>query len=207
MAHKVVEEIYSNNLWRDGEFGKFKTNTSKVDDSLWCRMCVPMIYAHWEGFVVDSLKEMLKYLNELKLIPSQVPTNLVVICLGDSYKKLSGKQSFEQKKEFTEKFNILLSNTMEFTTKIETKSNLKSDVLKKLCCMFGFDFKKFTGITYDIDSLVNIRNRIAHGENSIVPSMQNINNYINSVTNATDLLLEEIESFLDGELYLKQVAA
>ncbi|NEX62484.1 MAE_28990/MAE_18760 family HEPN-like nuclease [Noviherbaspirillum galbum] len=202
MAHKVVVEILENNKWRFGEFARVKTNSAKVDEKFWCRLCIPVIYAHWEGFVVDSLKEMLKYLNSLKLNPSLVPTNLVVFCLGDSYRSLSGKQSFEQRIEFTKKFNKLLSNTLSFATKIETKSNLKSDVLKNVCGVFRFDFDRFSDVVHELDRLVHLRNSIAHGENAIVPDMQNILKYIDAVSNAMDLLIEEIDSFLNDEKYL-----
>ena len=202
MVHSVIAEILENNNWRDGEFAKMKANSSAVDEIFWCRMCIPLIYAHWEGFVVDSLKELLKYLNLLKLPATTVPVHLVVLCLGDSYKSLSGKQSFEQRIEFTNKFNLLLTNTIKFKTKIETKSNLKSDVMRDLCNMFHFDFSKFEDGMPDIDRLVNVRNSIAHGENSVAPDMQNIFKYINSTKYAMDLLMSEIEEFLSGNKYL-----
>jgi len=56
VPHKVIDEIIESNRWRDGEFAKFKIKALSIDESLWCRMCIPMIYAHWEGFVVSSLK-------------------------------------------------------------------------------------------------------------------------------------------------------
>lgn len=206
MVHKVIAEILENNSWRDGEFAKIKANSLGVEETFWCRMSIPLIYAHWEGFVVDSLKEMLKFLNTLKLNPTQVPTNLVVFCLGDSYKYLGGKQSFQQRVEFTNKFNQLLATTIKFTTKIETKSNLKSTVLADLCNIFCFDFYRFNTVMPDIDRLVNIRNSIAHGENAVSPDMQNVFKYIEATKVAMDLLLDEIDRFLSGELYFQEKA-
>ena len=115
--HSVVEEISINNDWRDGEFAKYKANSLNVEEQLWCRMCIPMIYAHWEGFVVDALKIMLNHLNQLDLQSTQLPTNLVVVSLGDAYRTLSGKQSFDQRIKFTHSFNELLSKTVTFKTK------------------------------------------------------------------------------------------
>ena len=203
----VIDEIIENNNWRDGEFARFKSNSLKVEDALWCRMCIPMIYAHWEGYVVDSLKEMLIFLNSMNLNPSETPTKLLVLCLGDSYKSLSGKQSFNQRVEFTDKFYELLDNTIKFKTKIETKSNLKSSVLKDLCTIFEFDYDRFEEVMPDIDRLVNIRNSIAHGENSFMLDMDNVNKYINSARTAMDLLLDEIDKFLEHERYLYSEAA
>ena len=200
--HSVIEEITINNNWRDTEFSKYKINPSKVEEELWCRMCIPMIYAHWKGFVVDALKILLKHLNSLKLNYRQVTTNLTVISLGNSYKSLSGKQSFEQKIVFTDKFYELLQKTVKFKLKIETKSNLNSNVFLELCQIFNFDTQKFNTVIPDINRLINIRNSIAHGENSFVLNQPNITKYIGSVTAAIDILLKEIELFLVNKYYL-----
>lgn len=203
--HKVVEEITGTNEWRDGEFAKFKVNANNVDEELWCRMCIPMIYAHWEGYVVSSLKVLIKHLNDLQLEPKDVPTNLVVVGLGDTYKTLSGKQSFKQRIEFTDRFSGLYQKSLKFAKKINTKSNLKSDVLEDLCIMFKFEYDNFREHIGDIDRLVNIRNSIAHGENSILPDIKNIEKYIEAVRNAMDVLVNEIQQFLDNEYYLLQI--
>ena len=205
--HRVIAEISDANNWRDGEFANFKINSTGVDENLWYRMCIPMIYAHWEGYVVDSLKTLIGYLNGLNLDPNRVQTYLVVVGMGDTYKKLSGKQSFEQRVEFTNVFSELYRENMKFARKINTKSNLKSSVLKELCDMFGFRFDKFNDFTSDIDRLINIRNSIAHGENSFLPDQDNVEKYINAVNGATDVLLSEIEIFLESETYLERRTA
>ncbi|BEO03769.1 hypothetical protein SMQC13_14960 [Serratia marcescens] len=202
--HKIVEEISATNAWRDGEFAKFKVNPHQVDELLWYRMCVPMIYANWEGFVVNSLKIVLSHLNSLKLTPHQIPTKLVVLGLGDTYRALSGKQSFEQRCTFTERFSGFLSATVKFQTKITTKSNLNSEVLSELCNMYGFDYDKFGEHESMLNRLVQVRNSIAHGENSIVPTRENIDNYVSTVQKMIDLLLVEIDIFMTKENYLFQ---
>lgn len=207
MAHDVLIEIQANNEWRDGEFAKYRINANHVDPVLWCRMCIPMIYAHWEGFVVDSFKVLLCHLNKLDLPPAQTPMNLVVVSLGDSYRSLSGKQSFMQRISFTERFHQLLQVTIKFPTKIDTKSNLKTSVLSELCDMFGLNYSRFSNLESDINRLVSIRNSIAHGENNIQPSPKNIDNFINSVRAAMDILLEEFDTFLNQKMYtLKNTA-
>ncbi|HQS58043.1 MAG: hypothetical protein B7Y56_03755 [Gallionellales bacterium 35-53-114] len=200
--HRVIEEIIDSNEWRDGDFAKLKVNSSRVDESLWCRMCIPIIYAHWEGFVASSLKIMIDHLNDMKLSTEKIPTRLVVVGLSDTYRTLSGKQSFEQRLEFTNKFRSLIKETIKFRNKIDTKSNLKSNVLNELCQMFGFEFENFNGIIGDIDRLVHVRNSIAHGENSMKPDMNNVQKYIEAVTQAMDILIGEINNFLINEDYL-----
>ena len=185
--HRVVEDIIESNRWRDGEFAQFKINRAGVEETLWCRMCIPMIYAHWEGFVVSSLKILIKHLNVLELTPHQIQTYLIVMGLGDQYNSLSGKQSFAQRVVFKNSFKELMQNNIKFSKKVETKSNLKSNVLKELCEMFGFEFERFKNQVGDIDRLIHIRNSIAHGENSINPDFENLTKYITSVNEAMDI--------------------
>lgn len=204
--HDLIEEILEDNRWRDGELAIFKQNPQKVDTKLWNRMCLPMIYAHWEGYVVNSLKFLIEYLNSLELSPDEVPTKLVVLGLDKSYCSLSGKQSFEQRIEFTNRFKELFQKALKFKKEVDTKSNLNSKVLKELCNIFGFNFESFKDFTSDIDRIVTFRNRIAHGENSIVPESEGIEKYIITITAATDTLLTEINDFISNENYRLKIA-
>ena len=206
MTHSLIDEIQIENNWRDGELAILKVNPQKVDDSLWNRMSVPMIYAHWEGYVVSSLKLLLGHLNSLKLSPSKVPTNLIVLGLGDKYRSLSGKQSFDQRIVFTDNFKEIFQKAIRFKKNIDTRSNLNGNILEELCNIFGFNFDVFKELTADIDRIVMLRNKIAHGENAIIPNSENIVKYILSISQATDLLLAEIERFLSNEKFLLEVA-
>lgn len=203
VLHKVISEIIEENDWRDREFTRLKVNSSNVDEILWCRMSIPMIYAHWEGFVVNSLKILIEHLNSLSLNPLNASINLVVTGLGDNYKSLSGKQSFQQRITFTNNFHNLLKSSLKLSKKIDTKSNLKSSVLAEICEIFSFNMESFNPYTADIDRIVNIRNSIAHGENAYQVNMENITKYITSVTGAIDTLLVEIDEFIKQKKYLR----
>ncbi|MCW2483455.1 MAE_28990/MAE_18760 family HEPN-like nuclease, partial [Candidatus Symbiopectobacterium sp. NZEC135] len=98
-------------------------------------------------------------------------------------------------------------NTVRFNTKIETKSNLHSEVLKELCQMFNFNYARFTHLISTLDRLVHVRNCIAHGENSILPTQENIEKFIDAVKHSIDILMDEIDIFLMQESYLYQQQA
>ncbi len=200
-AHKVVSQILQENEWRTGEFAKFKRNAHLIEESLWCRMCVPMIYAHWEGFILSSLGILVEYLNKQELFATKIPTPLAVVAMQDAYSFLAGKQSFSQKVEFTDQFKERLSGTIEFSKKINTKSNLNSRVLQDICAQYCLRYEMFSAVSRDIDQLVHVRNRIAHGENAIVPNLDKLVEYIRVVEDSIELFLEEISYFLDSELY------
>jgi len=204
--HELIEDIQEENQWRQNEFASFKHCPDQVDSELWDRMCIPMIYAHWEGVVVNSLKILIGYLNTLNLSPNDVATRFIVFGLDKSYNSLSGKQSFVQKVAFTDKFKELFQQVLKFKKDVNTKSNLNSKVLKELCDIFGFNFNSFADVAGDIDRIVTYRNRIAHGESSIIPESESIEKYIATITTATDILFAEIDNFICNESYRLQTA-
>lgn len=75
----------------------------KIKDQYY-RMCIPYIYAHWEGFFDESFKQLISYLNDLHLDKKLVQNERYAFSLQDILKPLAGKQSFEQTCQFTEKF-------------------------------------------------------------------------------------------------------
>lgn len=199
--HNLVKEILEENRWRDGELAIFKSNPIGLNNVLWSRVCIPMIYAHWEGYVVNSIKLLIGYLNKLELMPNETPTKLIVLGLNERYAYLSGKQSFEQKAEFTDKFKEIFQSAIRFKKDIDTKSNLNSKVLKEICSIFDLNFSSFKDVTFYIDKVVVLRNRIAHGENSMIPDADSVAKYIASITEATDILLSEIEEYVTNEKF------
>lgn len=201
--HDAVREIENENNWRDKDFAYMKKEGIRTKyPRLWNQMCVLMIYAHWEGFVSTSLKIVLSHLNKMQLSHSQICTRMTVLSLADSYSSLKGKQSFEQRVQFTDKFYEILSKGVRFQTKVNTKSNLNYKVLQELCSIFGFNFANFSPYKADINRLVRIRNSIAHGENGISIDQKSILTKIEIVKNCFSILEQEIEIFFAQKKYL-----
>lgn len=203
---QVVNEIILENEWRSTELTKLKTNPFSVSEALWYRMSIPMLYAHWEGYVQSALKTVLNHLNDKNIAFENAKTNICVLSLGEAYRSLSGKQSFQQRIEFTDRYKALCNASLTFSRKIDTKSNLKSEVFNELCDSFGFNKNQFADKLFSIDKLVHIRNAIAHGENSTAISIDQFDNYLKSYYDAVDMLLNEIELFITEKKYYKEVS-
>lgn len=202
MSIRVIAEIEEDNKWRENDFAQFKMRgTGENYDPLWGRMCLLMLYAHWEGFVVSALKILISHINSLEIESERVSHNLMVLCLSDQMKALNGKQSFDQKMRFFSNFSKAISQPLKLEKKIDTKSNLRKEVLEEICIKFSFDFNRFKELTYDLDRLVNIRNAIAHGENSVVLTFENLNKYIDLVRGLIDIFKEEISEFLERKKF------
>ncbi len=204
----ILEEIKQENEWRQRDFAnmKFLYQTIPQDfQKLFLRMTIPYLYAHWEGFALDALKKVVNYFNQLNLQFNDVRINIFVLSLGEKFNYLKSKQSFIQKCEFSENFLANLQNDLKFDKKnISTKSNLRFNVLTELCEIFGFEQNNFDKYKSDLDKFVNIRNSIAHGENSYVLSIENFEKYVNLVNDLIFQLQTEIEIYISEKKYLKQ---
>lgn len=209
---QLTNEIIASREWRIRELENMKkiglltlsSYPQKVKEEYF-RMCIPYIYAHWEGFVVESFKQLITYLNNLHLEKKEVRSELYTFSLQDVLKPLSGKQSFEQMHMFVKKFvedyeNVLYIDPVLLTA----KSNLNYKQMLSILNKFGMD-NKLTKYADEVNQLVNQRNRIAHGENGIIIDFDNISNKINMLQEVFDIIILEIDEYVSERLYLQTI--
>ena len=77
-------------------------------------MCIPYVYAHWEGFIVESFKLLIDYLNNLTLKNTETANQLLTFSHLKTLRPLSGKQSFDSCEAFVENFSLSLKTEKLF---------------------------------------------------------------------------------------------
>lgn len=208
--HPLTNEIIASREWRMRELEDLKkvgilalnTYPQKVKNQYY-RMCIPYIYAHWEGFIVESFKQLISFLNDLHLDKKLVCNELYAFSLQDILKPLAGKQSFEQTCQFAQKFIENYDRALYIDPALLTaKSNLNYKQLVVILGKFGMEncLTKYQG---EINQLVNQRNRIAHGENGITVEYVNISDKISMLQEIFDLMILKFEEYLSERMYLK----
>lgn len=208
--YPLTNEIIASREWRIRELEDLKkvgilalnTYPQKVKDQYY-RMCIPYIYAHWEGFIVESFKQLISFLNDLHLDKKLVRNELYAFSLQDILKPLAGKQSFEQTCQFAQKFIENYDRALYIDPALLTaKSNLNYKQLVVILGKFGMEncLTKYQG---EINQLVNQRNRIAHGENGITVEYANISDKISMLQEIFDLMILKFEEYLSERMYLK----
>lgn len=208
--HPLTNEIIASREWRMRELEDLKkvgilalnTYPQKVKNQYY-RMCIPYIYAHWEGFIVESFKQLISFLNNLHLDKKLVRNELYAFSLQDILKPLAGKQSFEQTCQFAQKFTENYDRALYIDPVLLTaKSNLNYKQLVVILGKFGMEncLTKYQG---EINQLVNQRNRIAHGENGITVEYVNISDKISMLQEIFDLMILKFEEYLSERMYLK----
>ena len=210
MQH-LTEEIIASKEWRMRELENLKkigiialnTYPEKVKEQ-YLRMCIPYIYAHWEGFVVEVFKLLITYLNNEHLEKKKVRNELYTFSLQNVLRPLAGKQNFEQSCQFIEKFVGDFEQTLYIEPALLTaKSNLNYKQMLTILNKFGMSncVEKYKS---EINQLVNQRNRIAHGENGIIIAYEYVSRQISILQELFDLLILEFEDYLSNKMYLKE---
>ncbi len=131
------------------------------------RAAVPVLYAHWEGFIKHTADAYLKYVSRRRLPYSVLVDGLAALRVETILLDSSGpsrRQRYRQVVEF------LRSDSGPRFAKsksahIDTESNLSSSVLRDIVETLGLDYAAFEPNKDVIDkNLLASRNSIAHGE-------------------------------------------
>jgi hypothetical protein len=169
----LLDSLTSDFTWRVREISDFKASVKSVAQHLRAALLrggVPLIYAHWEGYVAFVTRQYTDYVKTKRLPYSELRTAFILHAVGRNFDQMYGKRM-----SLIEKVNFIESADKARTTKFSTidgevfrtKSNLNSDVLKDLCAAVNLDAEQFA-LEYDfIDKrLVGKRNNIAHGRDT-----------------------------------------
>lgn len=133
------------------------------------RAAVPMIYAHWEGFIKEIA---LSYLNFVSIRGLKYREhNKGVLALHIKWRFFPKSSQYTELERALQLYDFIdsefdtRSNIKAIPEPIKTNSNLNFDVLKEILTILDIDHSKFEAHKAFIDSqLLDARNGIAHGE-------------------------------------------
>lgn len=183
--------------WRKKELKVFKdsipTEFSSKQTAL-LRCAIPIIYAHWEGFVKKSCELYLEYVSNRNEILKNLKSQFIAIALRNSLQAQEIKKISERTKAVEYIINNLdLVATIPIKNIIQTKSNLKFDIFKDICYLLCISIEEFEKKKAMIDELVDSRNTIAHG-NYLKIDYHMFCEFYNDTINLLELLRTEIEN-------------
>ncbi len=164
LTTKLAEEL----AWRRKELtiikNKIPTDRSPVQ-SAFLRSAIPLLYAHWEGFVKVTLSYYLEYVANKYLKHNELQYSFVALSLQNRLGQLDVNSIVSKTKiveslinDFSKQSNIPKKNV------INTKSNLKFDVFEEILFILDLNDSYFKSKESLINDLVDTRNHIAHGE-------------------------------------------
>lgn len=132
------------------------------------RASIPILYAHWEGFIKNTASYYLQYVSRKKLKYSELQSNFIAIAC-----KSALKESLQSNKILLlrQVVDFLVCNQQEiskipYDNVIDTGSNLNSEVFINILHQIGLSYDSFY-LTKELaidGALLKKRNAIAHGE-------------------------------------------
>ena len=194
---ELFDRIDGELSWRKKELKVFKdsipTEFSFKQTAL-LRCAIPIIYAHWEGFVKKSCELYLEYVSNRNEILKNLKSQFIAIALRNSLQAQEIKKISERTKAVEYIINNLdLVATIPIKNIIQTKSNLKFDNFKDICYLLCISIEEFEKKKAMIDELVDSRNTIAHG-NYLKIDYHMFCEFYNDTINLLELLRTEIEN-------------
>ncbi|QQZ62574.1 hypothetical protein JI735_08360 [Paenibacillus sonchi] len=167
-----LQDFLDNNLSkRKKELTTYKFTISSARDhekGPLLRGAIPLVYAHWEGFIKYSSIAYLDFIARKSPVLNSLKSNFMAVALRDKIVTTARSKKTELHEDLISFILENLDKNISFDpiTVIDTESNLSSSVLKNIMFTVGFDFDEvWEKKIQQIDSkLLKHRNEIAHGE-------------------------------------------
>ncbi|HYF80848.1 MAG TPA: MAE_28990/MAE_18760 family HEPN-like nuclease [Symbiobacteriaceae bacterium] len=167
---KVRAELEDDLLWRLEELAVLRNQATaegrERHKSVFLKSLVLMLYAHYEGFCKHAFTVYVRAINAEHLPRSKVSLPIATSSMSqtlDGYFKRN--QSFSAQLGFVTAFDRIWAEVavLPVDEVVDTESNLKPEVMRKILCRLGFNEDLFGDHDGSVQSLMNRRNGVAHG--------------------------------------------
>ena len=196
--------------WRISELVLIKTNhlsnnLSATRRSVIKKFSVVAIYAIFEGFIVQAFELYVDAINKLKLDWKLLHINILNYHLDRTYgiHKEIRKKTEKQLDLVIDLQNFFNSPKVVLSKKIQTESNVNLKVLNKLLTNFNITNIGDKKVENGLNKLLQYRNSIAHGENTLKVESDLITELIDAVTYTMDLVADSLIVGFNNKSYLK----
>jgi len=167
------------------------------------RSALPLLYAHWEGFVKLTMSYYLEYVSKKYLNHDELTSNFIALSLQNKLGDLKNRSIENRTKIIDFIFNnIARQSNIPKKNIINTKSNLNFEVLKEILFILDLDDPHIDNKKDVINDLVTERNHIAHGEQKLV-DYQTYENFFTDIIELMEFIKTTIENNAIQEKYKK----
>lgn len=156
--------------WRLKEIAELK-NVVRTSKQPWqktvIRAGVPLLYAHWEGFVKRSCEAYVNFVSCQRLTLEELESNFVVFGAKKHLQAMSSSGRSKLNIQAVDFFRTKMTERadLKLQSAVNTESNLSSSIFENIAISVGIDHAHYKARYNFIDeSLLKRRNNIAHGE-------------------------------------------
>lgn len=164
------DELDKSFAWRLREVSYIRTSamgSQSFAQAAMLRAGLPLLYAHWEGFVKQASEIYIGYVSAQKIPIQQLASCFVVFGAKKHLVHLAQSKSATVNIEAVEflRASESLASILSLSTSVNTESNLSSTVFENIATSVGVSLAPYSAYANLIDkTLVDRRNKIAHGE-------------------------------------------
>lgn len=182
----VRAQIELEREWREAELRFLRNRLAFISDEtkrkVYRKSLVVMLYAHFEGLCKAILLTYVESVNASGLLVEEANAAIAAASLGDMFQALRDPTSkcsifkrdlpddtklhrFARDREFIDTFTALAGRSvaLDADSMVDTESNLKPVVLRKILYRLGLEPTLVTPWTGTIQQLLRRRNDVAHG--------------------------------------------
>lgn len=196
----MEEELAYEIEWRIKEISILKTlpfnrRFTDVQKATYLRHSFPALYSLWEGFVCTAFEIYIRKINDELVYYKDLSINLKTHFIDSALQLHNARVNFEKKKKFVGDIDQIMLKVVKIKSDIPTESNINYKVINNILLRFNLNLLPETPYKKDLDKLLLIRNKIAHGEFSI-PVDTNLLCELSQVV--IDLMIEVYQIIIDG---------
>ncbi|CEH80978.1 MAE_28990/MAE_18760 family HEPN-like nuclease [Xanthomonas citri] len=202
----VLSALTNDLDWRETEIASMRIllssgSATPSQQTVLLRAAWALLYAHYEGFCKNALVIFFDAVCKSGVLEEHLPRSTRLFALASTLRKLRGLPDHEVLEELENFVSLYLRKAPVFPD-VDTKSNLWPNVLIELMESADLCTDKVIENRSKLHTLVARRNKIAHGENSIIPELSYYKSYEDAVYEVIYDLAYQIEARLQGVPYV-----
>lgn len=175
-TEELIDFLDAQLVWRKKELSLILSvitapKTAASLQEVLIRSGIPILYAHWEGFVKMAATQYVEFVVRQGLSYAEVTPNFIMLAIKRQLMLSSETNKIEG---LNKVISVFMANSEDkydapWMLAINTKANLSSDVLAEITSCIGISYDFFETKKNIIDKkLVDARNNIAHGRQLLV---------------------------------------
>jgi len=194
--------------WREAELASLKllvvdAASGTVRQQVLLRALCTLLYAHYEGFCKFAWDYYLDSLEKTEALRKDCVDKIAKASLKKAFKEIQGDLSLEGIWDLcTSAFPSLMLGKLEFSVRLETKSNLSPSLLAENSSSIGLACAVVRTHEVKLRSLVARRNEIAHGRKMLISTLAEYQDYENAAVAAMHELAISVIEVLESKAYL-----
>lgn len=209
---QLLERLDSEFSWRFQEITLLRKTirqaSGKSQDAL-LRAAVPLLYAHWEGFIKAAAIQYSDFICKLGVTYSDVKDSFAGLKALGYVKQLHGinRRIFTASEILSALFGIAADKVnMQLRVHVADIGNLNYDIFEQISKFLSLDSAGYAAKKQLIDeSLLKQRNEIAHGEYLLIDA-DRFEDLSNEIISLMRMFKTDIQNAAVSKSYLRQAA-